>query len=382
MRASVRNQGRRFFAGGRSPHAVPVAPLGLVASAPPVPRHRDRGPGAARHANCRQVVHRDVHSVRDGVLNPVVHRQRKRERGVRRQGRSGERRSGGACGTESHRRPRGLAPGISERPVLGIGAGAAVERHRRAFVHRLVRPGVRRRRVVVGGHRDVHRVRGGDGSRARGRHRQRESESGRGLEVRSGEGRSGGPAGQTHRRSRGLAPGIYERTVSGIGAGAAVERHRRALGHRLVRTGVRRRRVAVHRDVHRVRGGVLNPVVHRQRKREDGVGGHVRGGEGRTDGACGTESHRRGAARLAPRVGQRGGFRVGAGTAVERHRRALVHRLVGPGARRRRVVIGGHRHGDRVGRGGSAVNVDHGQREHEFRVGGHVRGGERRTGGA
>ena len=275
--------------------------------------------------------------------------------------RGGKRRPGDASGAESHGRPRGLSPRVGQGLSLGIAAGAAVERRRPALGHRQGGPGARRRRIVVRRHRDGHGV-GQGGILNAVVYRQRKSKGAAGRQVRRDEGRASGACGsQSH--SFGGRPGVGERLSLRIAAPAAVEPHPGAFGRRQVVPGIGRRRVVdarPNRDVHGVRRrDRAGRVGHRKGERETAVGENLRRGEGWSGGACGTESHGRPRG-LAPRVGQSPVVGIDACAAVERHRRSLGHRLVGPGVRRRLDGDGagndGGPDGERLDRGGVKEN--------------------------
>ena len=141
------------------------------------------------HRHSRQGLYRHRHRV-GGPGPSVVHRQGESQHRAFRQGGRGKRRPGRARGAESHRRPARLGPPVDQSLSLRVGAGAAVERHRRSLVHRLVRTGVRRRRIVVRGHRDylTDGLRGGTCCIDHG---QREGQQGVLQEIRGGKRRPG-----------------------------------------------------------------------------------------------------------------------------------------------------------------------------------------------
>ena len=151
-------------------------------------------------------------------------------------------------------------------------------------------------------------------------------------------------------------------------------------GYRERRRAHRHSRQGLYRHRHRV-GGPGPSVVHRQGESQHRAFRQCGRGKRRPGRARGAESHRR-PARLGPPVDQSLSLRVGAGAAVERHRRSLVHRLVRTGVRRRRIVVRGHRDYLTDGLRGGACCIDHGQREGQQGVLQEIRGGKRRPGRA
>ena len=122
-----------------------------------VERHGDAlghplvGPGVGRRSVVDSRGDRDVHRVGQRVHQTVVHDQGKGKRRV--PGELHGRVEGGVLrggGTESHSRPRGLAPGVAQRLSRTVGGKGAAsgQGHLLAFVRRLVGSGVRRGKPV------------------------------------------------------------------------------------------------------------------------------------------------------------------------------------------------------------------------------------------